>query len=128
MDIQDLARSKDSYHIFYSGPKYNPSAVLFVLRRAEGQIKTAQGWKEVDNPTLLGDLLSRMDIIEPKLSTIVPSDQQSPSPKDILAYIYTPGDARVQTRSRGKDYFLQPVPEQFNPVYYDPEFEDPLIN
>lgn len=124
LDIPDLRESSQSYRIFYSGPNYNPSAILFIRPQAEEGLETAPGWKEVESKGQLDDLLSRIDILEPKLWSIVPSGRKKTSPADILAYIYTPGYASVRTRSREGFYLILPVPEQFNPYYYDPVFND----
>ncbi|GEM_PF-3333056 len=124
LDIPDLKKSYDCYKVFYSGPKYNPSAILFIHPQGEEGLKTAPGWNKVESQGQLSYLLSKIDILKPKLWCIVPSGKEKTSPADIMAYIYTPGYATVQKRPGKNAYLIQPVPKQFNPVYYDPEFND----
>lgn len=131
LDIRDLLESSDSFDVYYSGPKYNPSALLFIPSRSQSRLSTAMDWKEVHQKYQVEKLLNKINTRgvsqnDLELWSIVPSDTQEISRQDVLAYIYTSEYANINKQSPG-NYTIQSIPEQFSPVYYDPKFDDPYF-
>ncbi|MEF8824200.1 MAG: hypothetical protein V5B78_09395 [Desulfohalobiaceae bacterium] len=125
LKLRDLQEATDSYSIMYSGPVYNPSALLFLPRKGPERLEPTRRWKDVEDSKKLKHLANRLDELDPRLWAIVPADLEDVSSKDILAYIYTPGYASVQKIPDTDKYKILPVEEQFNPRYHDRVFPFP---
>ncbi len=125
LKLRDLRTATDSYRIMYSGPVYNPSALLFLPRKGPERLEPTSRWKDVEDSKELKNLAYRLDELDPKLWAIVPAGLEDISSKDILAYIYTPGYASVQKIPDTDRYKILPVEEQFNPRYHDRAFPFP---
>ena len=122
LELKELLHPRDAYRILYSGPVYNPSALLFLPRERAVRLEPTQGWKEVENQKELRSHTNTLEYLDAKLWAIVSSDESGISAGDVWAYIYTPGYASVQKISDSEGYKILPVEEQFNSRYYDREF------
>lgn len=125
LKLRDLRESADSYRIMYSGPVYNPSALLFLPRKGPDRLEPTRRWEDVEDSRELKHLANRLDELDPRLWAIVPAGLEDVSPTDILGYIYTPGYASVQKIPDTDRYRILPVEEQFNPRYHDRAFPFP---
>ena len=116
-NLDTVLSNLQEYDVLYSGPVYNPSAILFLPRE---EAVTAPRWKEVGGQGQLTGLLTRMrELRDPqmKLWALVPPDDLSQD--RVLGYVYTAAHVTVRKdREKGK-YIILNVPEQFNPRYYD---------
>ena len=120
-----LVSNMQEYDSYYSGPVFNPSAVLFIPQQGEMDVRPAvngpaRGWQEVENREQLADLLNRLrELRDPqiKLWALTPPDKDQAG--GILGYVYTAGSVQVRKDSESGSYILHAVPERFNPRYYD---------
>ena len=123
LDMEKLQRFKGKYNVHYSGPVYNPSALLFLPRRNQERVELAMGWKTVDTPKELKQLQRSMQPTDPELWAIIPRGRRQDASTDrILAYIFTSGYASVQKLPQGEGYRILSLPEQFNHIYHDNRF------
>ncbi len=122
ISIDQLRQNAQSYDVYYSGPKYNPSAILFVPPDTSGlELRLDKDWKEVAPGPDLGDLFWKIEMGNPnqvKLWVVVPPDEEMQSAENAMAFIYTKVYASLQTISENT-YKLRSIPEQFNPTYHD---------
>ncbi len=117
VSIDDLKHSFEDYEAFYSGPVYNPSAILFRPTATAPTLKLASGWKEVPHRAKLKALIKKIETIDPKLWVLATPDAKES--RSLLAYIYTPAYASLRKTQDPGTFFLRPVPEQFNSIYYE---------
>ena len=125
ISLESIVSNMQEYDSYYSGPVFNPSAVLFIPQQGEMEVRPAangpaRGWQEVENREQLADLLKRMrELRDPqiKLWALTPPDKSRTS--DILGYVYTGGKVQVRKISESGSYTVFAVPERFNPRYYD---------
>jgi len=115
--IDELEQGFEEYGVFYSGPVFNPSALLFRPSDTGYSLKLAGGWKPVADRTKLEALLKKIDTIDPKLWVL--TTPGADGTKGLLAYIYTPAYASLRTTEDPDAFFLRAVPEQFNSIYYE---------
>jgi hypothetical protein len=119
-NLDTVLSNLQEYDVLYSGPVYNPSAILFLPRKGKVEVRTAHGWKEVGGQGQLTDLLTRMrELRDPqmKLWALVPPDDLSQD--RVLGYVYTAAHVSVRKDREEGTYTILNVPEQFNPRYYD---------
>ncbi|MDZ7762712.1 MAG: hypothetical protein U5L00_20990 [Desulfovermiculus sp.] len=120
VSLDRVVSKVQEYDVYYSGPVFNPAAVLFIPEHGDAEIRLARGWKEVDGKEQLTDLLTRMrELRDPqiKLWALISGDKGRN--EDILGYVYTAGNVSVRKDSESGSYTLYPVSERFNPRYYD---------
>ena len=122
LDLKELLHSGDAYRVMYSGPVYNPSALLFLPREGPVRLEPTRGWKEVEDQKQLKNHADTLDELDAKLWAIVAYGETGISSSDVWAYIYTPGYASVQRMPDSEKYKVLPVEEQFNPRYHDQMF------
>ncbi|MCF8030970.1 MAG: hypothetical protein K9K39_08755 [Desulfohalobiaceae bacterium] len=125
LDLKELLHSGETYRILYSGPVYNPSALLFLPREGPVRLEPTRGWKEVEDQKQLERHADTLDELDAKLWAIVSSGETNLTPGDVCAFIYTPGYASVQRIRDSEKYKILPVEEQFNPRYHDRAFPTP---
>ena len=125
LDLEELLHSTAAYRILYSGPVYNPSALLFLPREGPVRLEPTRGWKEVGNPKQLEGHVDTLEFLGAKLRAIIPSDETDVSSGDVWAFIYTPGYASVQRTPEPGKHKILPVEERFNPHYHDRAFPLP---
>ena len=125
LDLEELLHSTDAYRILYSGPVYNPSALLFLPREGPVRLEPTRGWKEVEDPNKIKGRANSLNELDAKLWAIVPSGKTEVCSCDVWGYIYTPGYASVQKMPDSEKYKILPVEEQFNPDYHDHAFPVP---
>lgn len=117
-NLDTVLSSIQEYDVLYSGPVYNPSAILFLPR--EGEAVTAPRWKEVGGKGRLNDLLTRMrELRDPQMklwALVTPGNREQ---SRILGYVYTAAHVSVRKDQEKGTYTIFNVPEQFNPRYYD---------
>ncbi len=128
LNMGDLMRNSEAYRILYSGPVYNPSALLFLPRQEPDRLEPTRGWKEVKGPEDLKHIKSSMDRLDPELWAIVPSGMEEVRSGDVLGSIYTQGYASVQRIPDSARFRILPVEEQFNPIYHDRAFPEPGVD
>ena len=120
--IDQLRSNAASYDVMYSGPKYNPSAILFVpLDKSGPALKLTDDWKPVAPGPDLDDLFWKIDMGNPnlvKLKAVVPPEDGKQNVENVMAFIYTKAYASMQKVGENT-YKLRGVPEQFNPNYHD---------
>jgi hypothetical protein len=120
--IEQLRQNVQFYTIYYSGPVFNPSAILFVPQGESSlELRLDEDWKEVMPGPDLNDLFWRIDMGNPsnvKLWAVVPPDDRKRSAENIMAFLYTKAYAPIKKINDNK-YLLRSVPEQFNPDYHD---------
>ena len=126
--MSDLQKQSGDYKTLYSGPVYNPSALLFVPREGQERLEPIGNWDKVEGREDLKHLKYSMDRLDPELWAIVPSGLQKVASEDVLAYIYTQGYASVQKIENTDRYRILPVEEQFNPIYHDRAFPEPGVD
>lgn len=117
-NLNTVLSNIQEYDVLYSGPVYNPSAILFLPR--EGEVVTAPRWKQIEGQGQLTDLLTRMrELRDPqmKLWALLPPDDRSQG--RVLGYVYTAAHVTVRRDREEGTYIILNVPEQFNPRYYD---------
>ncbi len=125
VSLDSIVFNMQEYDSYYSGPVFNPAAVLFIPQQGEMDVRPAvngpaRGWQEVENREQLADLLNRMrELRDPhiKLWALTPPDKGRNG--GILGYVYTAGSVQVRKDSESGSYILHAVPERFNPRYYD---------
>ncbi|WP_153304236.1 hypothetical protein [Desulfovermiculus halophilus] len=121
--VEQLRQNARDYEVYYSGPKYNPSAILFVVQEQEAlNLKLDQDWKVVLPGPDLEDLFWRIEMEKKhlvKLRAVVPPEEDMQTADNILAYIYSQDYASLRKTEEENTYYLQAVPEQYNPLYHD---------
>jgi hypothetical protein len=125
VSLDSIVSNMQDYDTYYSGPVFNPSAVLFIPQQREMEVRPAangpaMGWQEVGNREQLADLLKRLrELRDPqiKLWALTPPDKGRNG--GILGYVYTAGNVQVRKDSESGSYTVFAVPERFNPRYYD---------
>lgn len=115
--IEELEQGFEEYAVSYSGPVFNPSAILFRPPNTGFTLKLAADWKPVQDRTKLQALIKKIDTIDPKLWVLTTPDANGS--KSLLGYIYTPAYASLRTTEDPDTFFLRAVPEQFNSIYYE---------
>jgi hypothetical protein len=113
-DISSLEREWKSYKVYYCSPVFNPSAILFLREDLSVKIQLSRKWKKIDDIKKLKDVLFRLKYLKPELYAVVPPDRKGVL---VLGYIYTPSISYLKPLGNGR-YFLFPVEEQFNDIYY----------
>ncbi|MFO7877726.1 MAG: hypothetical protein R6U55_14195 [Desulfovermiculus sp.] len=117
-NLDTVLSNLEEYDVLYSGPVYNPSAILFLPR--EGEAVTAPRWKVVEGQGQLTDLLTRMrELRDPQMklwALVTPGNREQGR---ILGYVYTAANVSVRKGQEKGTYTILNVPEQFNPRYYD---------
>jgi len=116
--VNALVGSSISYDIFYSGPVYNPSSLLFIPSDGGNKLKLAQGWERVQSQSKLQELLGDINRYRPELRAIVPTGKRDISEEDVLAFHYTLERASIQEAPSSNRYLILPVPEQNRSRYY----------
>jgi hypothetical protein len=115
--IDELEQGFAKHDVFYSGPVFNPSALLFRPPDTGFTLKLAADWKPVADRTKLKALIKKIETIDPKLWVLTtPGTDGS---KSLLAYIYTPAYASLRKAEDPDAFYLRAVPEQFNSIYYE---------
>lgn len=122
VQVDQLRRNAEDYDVYYSGPKYNPSAILFLVReQGQFELQLDDGWKKVLPGPDLEDLFWRIEMERAnrvKLRAVVPPVEGVQSAENVMAYIYTPGHASMR-KVDGETYRLRDISEQFSPAYHD---------
>jgi hypothetical protein len=122
VQVEQLRHNAEGYDVYYSGPSFNPSAILFVVQEQDQlELQLDEGWKKVLPGPELEDLFWRIEMDRPsraKLRAVVPPEEKLHSAKNVLAYIYSPAYASMR-RVNQHTYYLQAVAEQYNPLYHD---------
>ena len=124
VSLDSIVSNMEEYESYYSGPVFNPSAVLFIAQQREMDVRPvvngpARGWRKVEEREQLADLLKRLrELRDPqiKLWALTPPDKSRSG--GILGYVYTAGNVQVRKGESGS-YTVYAVPERFNPRYYD---------
>ncbi len=116
--VNTLVGSSISYDIFYSGPVYNPSSLLFIPTDSGNKLKLARGWERVESQSKLQELLGDINRYSPELRAIVPTEERDISEEDVLAFHYTLERATIRQTSSPNRYLILPVPEQNRHKYY----------
>ncbi len=114
--ISYLRKNSSSFLLFYSGPPYNPSAILFLKKGVEGEIYLSNKWKPIKKKERLRDLLDRINYLNPSLQGII-----IPSSGMLVGYLYTPGTTYLIPQGKNR-YFLLGIDEIFNDIYYDEQW------
>ena len=122
LEVDQLRGNAQDYDVYYAGPKYNPSAILFLVRE-QGQfaLQLDDGWKKVLPGPDLEDLFWRIEMDRQnrvKLRAVVPPEKQLQTEENVMAYIYTAAYASMRKVDENT-YRLRDVPEQFSPTYHD---------
>ena len=121
VNIEQLRVDARDYDVYYSGPQYNPSAILFVPEKKRLVLQLDKDWKNVAPGPDLDELFWKIEMGNPnqvKLKAVVPPREGERTAKDVLAYIYTEGYASLKVLGP-QSYKLRDVPEQFNPIYHN---------
>ncbi len=116
MTLSKLLKDNSSFILYYSGPRYNPSAILFLKKAPRIKIVLSKKWKKIQNLAELRDILERITYLNPSLQGII-----LPSSRRIVGYLYTPGTTYLLHRGKNR-YFLLGVDEIFNDIYYDEQW------
>lgn len=118
VNLNTVLSNIQDYNVLYSGPVYNPSAILFLPRA--GEAMTAPRWKEVGGQGQLIDLLTRMrELRDPQMKLWVLVSPEDRDQDAVLGYVYTAAHVSVRKDQEKGTYIILNVPEQFNPRYYD---------
>jgi hypothetical protein len=122
MTLEQLRANMDSYTIMQSGPVFNPSALLFVPRERDFEVRFTGQWSKVESVEELNDRIVRLkNLNDPtiKLWALLAPSEQKAYDRDLLGYIYTAGMASIRQGDSADAYVIRDVPERFNPIYYD---------
>ncbi len=119
--LEQLRADMDDYQVVQSGPVFNPSSLLFLLRQSDSEVKLTGQWSRVKSDKELNDRLKRMrELRDPniKLWALLAPTQSPDRDRKLLGYIYTAGTASVRQGDSPGTYVVRAVPERFNPRYY----------
>ncbi len=114
IDISILKKNFAKYNIYYAEPLYNPPAILFLKKQIKEKIILSRCFKEIKDPALFKELMSRIEYIHPYLYALIIKDKNV---THIVGYIYTVGHTYLR-KIGDNEYFLLPVREHFNDIYY----------
>jgi hypothetical protein len=114
LNIIQLLTKFDLYDVYYSPPIFNPSAIVFLKKRRKIKIYLHKDWNIIKEKKELKELLLRINYLNPSLYAIVDNGRRK---KEVEGYIYTSGICYLKSL-RNNEYFLYPVEEQFNDIYY----------
>ncbi len=102
IDISKLKRDLSQYNLYYSGPVYNPSAILFLKKDAKEEIVLGKDYNKIKDSKLFGDLINRIEYLQPDLYALVARNDNMPH---VVGYIYTPGTTALK-KNKGKEVSL----------------------
>ncbi len=114
LDIYELKKEAGSYNLYFSGPVYNPAAILFLKKDLSAEVVLHKDWKKIENVNKFSELMTRINYIEPYLYALVVPGR---GPIQVVGYVYTPGVTCLKKIGDNK-YFLFSVEEKFNDIYY----------
>ncbi len=114
IDISTLKRDYAHYDLYYAEPVYNPPAILFLKKHINEKITLSKFFKKIKNPDLFKELMSRIEYIKPDLYALIIKDENA---CHVVGYIYTVGHTYLK-KIGSNEYFLLPVSEHFNDIYY----------
>ncbi len=115
LQIADILKRDREFSLYYSGPVYNPSAILFLYPRYSKEIILSKKWKPIRDGAELTYLKDKLDYLNASLKAVVIWGEKRI--KEVVAYLYTPSSTYLK-KKKGK-YFLPAVDEIFNDIYYD---------
>lgn len=114
VDISTLKRDYTHYNLYYAEPIYNPPAILFLKKHINEKIILSKFFKKIKNPDFFKELMSRIEYINPDLYALIIKDENA---CHVVGYIYTVGYTYLK-KIGPNEYFLLPVREYFNDIYY----------
>ncbi len=113
-NVSQLEKNWKKYKVYYSGPVYNPSAILFLKKDLPLCLRLYKGWKGIDIEKRFKDLMDRIRYLSPTLYVLVGRGKLGPSK---FGYLYTTGVTYLKKENK-QCYLLLPVEEHFNDIYY----------
>ena len=125
ISLRELKDNFQEYTVYYSGKRANPSAILFVPKQSEFQLRLHWAWYRIEQPALLRRMLDSMDRIYPHLYALLAPQGQEKDTRNVLAFIYTPGYASVHKTEEPGTYYVRPVPELPHPDFRMRDSGDP---
>ena len=118
VSLVSLQSYLDTQSIYYSGPIYNPSAVLFIPEKKPAELRPKAGWTQIGSSGELKTVLDRIETHRPRLSALLPPETAAEEGAAVLAYVYSSESLTLDRQPRSDLYLVDPVPELFNPVYH----------
>lgn len=118
VSIVSLQSNLDTQSIYYSGPVYNPSAVLFIPEEKPAKLRPKAGWTQIGSSGELQTVLERIETHRPRLFALLLPGTAAEKGAAIWAYVYSPEKVTLERRPKSDLYLVEPVPELFNPVYH----------
>jgi hypothetical protein len=118
VSLVSLQSDIERQSIFYSGPVYNPSAVLFIPEGTPAKLRPKAGWAQIDSSAELKKVLDRIETHRPKLSALIAPGAAAEEGAAVWAYVYSPETVTLERQPNSDLYLVEPVSELFNPVYH----------
>jgi hypothetical protein len=119
VQLEDLRKSFNAYDVYYSYRSYNPSAILFIFKEKQDNIRLINEWSKVKNEKDFNMMLTKLkDTINPRLSAVVPPIDDKRSKKHVLGFVYSPGYLSVRTTDKDDVYAIRSLSEQYNLLYH----------
>lgn len=114
IDISMLKKDFAKYNIYYAEPVYNPPAILFIKKQIKEKIILSRCFNKIKDPTEFKELMGRIEYLQPYLYALTIRQRNK---LDVVGYIYTVGHTCLK-KTGDNEYFLLPVREHFNDIYY----------
>lgn len=118
VSIVSLQSRLDTQSIYFSGPVYNPSAVLFIPEEKPAKLRPKPGWTQIGSSAELKTVLDRIETHRPRLFALLPPETAAEKGAAVWAYVYSPETVTLERQPESGLYLVEPVPELFNPVYH----------